>query len=111
MLIHWIREEVQMATIIAESKWPVGSSEKLAQVWLEMSGIPEWLKMIWAGTVGDINSGDRGLVLWQCDDSKIAEALFVIKNDVARYNVVPGYSCSVNVWTEPADALKMIGLG
>jgi hypothetical protein len=100
-----------MATIIVESRWPAASSEKLAKVWLETGDVPEGMKMIWAGTKDDINLGSRGLVLWQCDDSKIAEALFFINSDLVRYNAVPGYSCAANVWTEPADALKMIGLG
>ena len=86
-----------MATIIEESKWPSESNKKLAEVWLGTGEIPEYLKMIWAGTVSDINLGEKGLVLWQCDDSKIAEGLFFIKSDAARYNLVPGYSCSLDL--------------
>ena len=101
-----------MATIISESKWPSASTEKLAKTWLEMGEVPEWLKIVWAGTEGDIKSGVRGLVLWQCDDSKLADALFFVKNDTVRYyDAVPGFSCSVIVWTEPADGLKMLGMG
>jgi hypothetical protein len=99
-----------MATIIVESKWPASSAEKLAKAWLEMSGVPESQKMIWAGTLDDINVGNKGLVLWQCDDSKIAETLSWIRQDLVRYNVVPDFSASVNIWTEPEDALKALGL-
>ncbi len=99
-----------MATIIVESKWPGESAEKLANLWLEMSDVPEWLKIIWAGAMSDINLGYRGLVLWQCDDSRIADALFFIRYDISRYNVVPGYSSSLNMWAEPGDALKIMGI-
>ena len=99
-----------MATIIVESKWPMSSSEKLAKTWLEMGEVPETQKMIWAGTLDDINLGVKGLVVWQCDDSKIAETQSWIRKDLVRYNVVPGFSCSVNVWTEPEEALKVLGL-
>jgi hypothetical protein len=99
-----------MATIIVESKWPAASSEKLAKTWLEMSDVPETQKMIWAGTLDDINLGNKGLVFWQCDDSKIADTLSWVRNDLVRYNVVPGFSCSVNIWTEPEDSLKALGL-
>ena len=54
-----------MATIIVESKWPAASSEKLAKTWLEMSDVPEKQKMIWAGTLDDINLGNKGIVFWQ----------------------------------------------
>ncbi len=57
-----------MATIIVESKWPAASSEKLAKTWLEMSDVPETQKMIWAGTLEDIDLGNKGLVFWQCDE-------------------------------------------
>ena len=99
-----------MATIIVETKWPAASSEKLAKTWLEMGEAPESQKMIWAGILDDIDLGVKGLVLWQCDDSKIADTLSWIRNDIARYNAVPDFSCSVNVWTEPEEALKVLGL-
>jgi hypothetical protein len=99
-----------MATIIAESKWPGASAEKLAKTWLGMGDVPESQKMIWAGTLDDINLGVKGLVIWQCDDSKIADTLSWIRKDLVRYTEVPGFSCSVNVWTEPEEALKLLGL-
>ena len=99
-----------MATIIVQSKWFVASSDKLARTWLEMGDVPESQKMIWAGTLDDIVLGTKGLVLWQCDDSKIADTLSWIRKDLVRYNVVPDFSCSVNVWTEPEEALKVLGI-
>jgi len=99
-----------MATIIVESKWPASSSEKLAKTWMEMGDVPESQKMIWAGTLDDIHLGTKGLVIWQCDDSKIADTLSWIRNDLVRYNAVPDFSMSVNIWTEPEDALKALGL-
>ena len=99
-----------MATIIAASKWPTSSSEQLGKTWMEMGNVPESQKLIWAGTLDDINLGVKGLVLWHCDDSKIAETLSWIRNDLVRYNKVPGFCCSVDVWTEPEDALKLLGL-
>jgi len=99
-----------MATIIVESKWPASSAEKLAATGLEMGDVPESQKMVWAGILDDINSGNKGLVLWQCDDSKIADTLSWIRKDLVRYIAVPDFSCSVNVWTEPEEALKVLGL-
>jgi hypothetical protein len=99
-----------MATIIVESKWPASSAEKLAGTWLEMGDVPESQKMVWAGILDDIKSGKKVLVLWQCDDTKIADTLSWIRKDLVRYNAVPDFSCSVNVWTEPEEALKVLGL-
>jgi hypothetical protein len=99
-----------MATIIAQSRWPTASSEKLAKMWLEMGDVPDTQKLIWAGTLDDIKVGVKGLVIWQCDDSKIADTLSWIRKDLVGYNAVPGFSCSVNVWTEPEEALKVLGI-
>ena len=44
------------------------------------------------------------------DDSKISDTLSWIRKDIVRYNAVPYFSCSVNVWTEPEEALKLLGL-
>jgi len=99
-----------MATIIAQSRWPSSSSEKLAKAWLGMDDVPDTQKLIWAGTLDDIKAGVKGLVIWQCDDSKIAATLSWIRKDLVRYNTVPGFSCSVNVWTEPEEALKVLGI-
>ena len=75
-----------------------------------MGEVPEYLKMVWAGTMTDNALGNKGLVIYQCDDAKLSEGLAFCWNDNVRYNAVPGYRCSINVWTEPEDALKMLGM-
>jgi hypothetical protein len=105
-----IGKEVRMATIITESKWPNESNKKITELWLGMDELPEYLKIAWVGTTGDINMGNRALVLWNCDDAKLAEALFFVKKEAMRYNVVPGYSYTVKVWAEPEEGLKMLGM-
>ena len=99
-----------MVTIIAETNWPAENSRKLAEVWLEMPPIPEKMKIHYVGLKGEADC-TRALVIWQVEDSFVAEALSYINNDIARYFVVPGFGYSVCPWTDPADALKMVGLG
>ncbi len=99
-----------MATIIVESLWPGTSAEQLGRTWLEMKEPPGWLTMLWAGAKSEVNVGTRGLVIYQCYKDKIDETLAFIREDQGRYLKIPGYSFSMNIWTEPADALKMIGM-
>ena len=99
-----------MVTIIVETNWPAESSKKLAEVWLGMPEIPEQMKMIYVGTKGEADC-NRALVIWQIEDSFVAEALNYINTDVGRYFEVPGFGYSICPWTDPADALKMVGLG
>jgi hypothetical protein len=99
-----------MVTIIVETNWPAESSKKLGEVWLGMPPIPEKMKLLYAGVKGEA-AFIRGLVMWQVEDSFVAEALSYLNNDVARYFVVPGYGYTITPWTDAADALKLVGLG
>ena len=99
-----------MVTIIVEANWPAENSKMLAEVWLGMPEIPEKIKLLYAGVKGESDC-IRSLVMWQVEDSFVAEALNHINNDVARYFVVPGYGYTICPWTDAADALKMVGLG
>ncbi len=99
-----------MATIIVECSWPVTSTEQLTIRWKEMKELPEWLVMAWCGSKSEVNFGIRGLALYQCHKDRIDNALAFIREDVARYFTVPGFSFSVDIWTEPEAALKMVGL-
>jgi hypothetical protein len=99
-----------MTTIIAESLWPGTSAEQVAKTWVEMKALPDWLTMVWVGAKSEVNLGGRGLVMYQCYKDKIDDSLAFIREDVARYLKIPGYSFSIDIWTEPEDALKMVGL-
>ena len=99
-----------MTTIIVETNWPAENSRQIGELWLGMSEVPETMKMLYVGIKGEADC-NRALVIWQVEDSFVAEALKIINNDVARYFVVPGFGYSISPWTDPMDALKMVGLG
>ncbi len=99
-----------MTTIIAEGLFPATSAEQVAKTWVEMKAPPDWLTMVWVGTKSEVNLGSRALVVYQCYKDKIDDSLAFIREDVARYLKIPGYSFSIDIWTEPEDALKMVGL-
>lgn len=99
-----------MVTIIVETNWPAESSKELAQAWLGMEAAPEQMTMHYVGTRGESDCS-RALVIWQVEDSYVAEALKYINKDVARYYDVPGFGYSISPWTDPMDALESIGMG
>ena len=99
-----------MATIVHKSAWPTNSSKMVGEIFMGMTQPPAFMKMIWVGVEGIEREGIRGLILWQCEDSQIAEAYTYIRKDIARYFEIPGYTYSYSIWTEPEEALKMVGL-
>jgi hypothetical protein len=99
-----------MVIIIVETNWPAESSKTLGEAWMGMEAIPEQMNMLYVGTRGEADCS-RGMVIWQVEDSFVADALKYINNDVARYFSVPGFGYTICPWTDPVDALKMVGLG
>ena len=99
-----------MSTIIVKSAWPTNVSKMVGEVWMGMSQPPDFMKILWAGVEGIEGEGIKGLVLWNVDDSNIAEAYAYLRKDIARYFDIPGYTYSYRIWTEPQDALQMVGL-
>lgn len=99
-----------MASIIVKSSWPTDSSRRVGERWLEMSPSPEYMKLMWAGIHGVQGTGIEALVFWQVEDPQIAGAYEYLKQDVSRYFDVPGYTYSIDLWTDAQNALKMVGL-
>ena len=99
-----------MVTIIAEPNWPAENSRKIGEIWLNMTEVPKEMKLLYVGIKGEADCS-KALVIWQIEDSFVAEALKYINNDVARYFAVPGFGYTITPWTDAADALKMVGLG
>lgn len=99
-----------MASIVVKSAWPTNSSKMIGETWMGMKPPPNFMNLVWVGVEGVEGQGLSGLILWQCKDDKIAEAYDFIREDISRYFNVPGYTYSYRIWTEPQDALKMVGL-
>ena len=58
----------------------------------------------------DTETGIRSIIIYECDNNKLADALQVVGDRLANYFDVPGYTYSANAWYEAPEALKMIGL-
>lgn len=90
--------------------FPPGSAKDIGKVFLELPALPDYISMKGPYILSDSEKGIRSLLIYECDNSKLAEALQVVGDRLTKYFDVPGYKYSVNAWFEAQEALKMIGL-
>ena len=96
--------------IITENMFPPASAKDIGKAFLELPPLPEYITMKGPFVLGDTERGIRSILIYECDNSKLADALQVVGDRVTNYFDVPGYTYSVNAWYEAQEALKMIGL-
>ena len=97
--------------IITENMFPAGSAKEVGKAFLGLPPLPEYITLKGPYIHSDAGKGIRSIVIYECDNDKLADALLVVGDRLANYFDVPGYTYSVNVWNEAQEALKMIGLG
>jgi hypothetical protein len=96
--------------IITENTFPPGSAKDIGKAFLELPPLPDYITMKGPYINSDSEKGIRSILIYECDNSKLAEALQTVGDRVTNYFDVPGYTYSVNTWFEAQEALKMIGL-
>ena len=80
------------------------------QAFLGLPPLPEYITIKGPYIHSDTKRGIRSILIYECDNDKLADALQVVGDRLANYFDVPGYTYSANVWNEAQEALKMIGL-
>ena len=58
-----------------------------------------------------VGEGIKTLVIFEFDQSKMAEAIQIITARYAKYFGVPGFTYSQQIWLDAKEALKAIGMG
>jgi len=97
--------------IIAKLIFPPESAEEMGNRFKELKALPDYITMKGPFIRGSSMNGVEALTLYECDNSRLSEALNIVGDRLAIYFSVDGFTYSVNVWFEALEALKMIGLG
>ena len=97
--------------IIAEAVYPPGSAKDAGKCFTNMPSLPDYMSIKGAYIHSAVGAGIRGMVIYECDRSRLADAIEVIGDRITRYFDVPGYTYTMNVWLEAPEALKLVGLG
>jgi len=96
--------------IITENVFPPGSAKGVGKAFMQLPPLPDYINMRGPYILSDTEKGIRSLLIYECDNSKLAEALQVVGDRLTSYFDVPEYTYAINAWYEAQEALKMIGL-
>lgn len=96
--------------VIGMMCYPPDSAHELGKRFLNRPELPDYITMKGPYIMSATGEGIQSLSLFECDKSRMAEAIDVIANRYAGYIGVPGMTYSVHPWFDAAEALKMIGM-
>ncbi len=96
--------------ILMFSEFPAESAGEMGKRFIEEPGLPNFIKRKGPYIHSEKGQGVQGTNIFECSNSRMADAFEFISNVAVTYLGVPGYSYSIRVCLEAQEALKMIGL-
>ena len=97
--------------MISISMYPPASAKEVGKRYTQLPSLPQYMTLKGPYFKTEAGLGIKSIALYEFDASKIQEAGEVLRSRIAKLMDVPGYTVSVDIWTEVKDALKMVGIG
>jgi len=105
-----MQERRYLMVILGMMSYPPEGAKEAGKRFLANPPLPDYLTMKGPFIYASKGEGIRTLVVYECDRSKLADAMEVVSNRYVIYMGVPGLTYTVQVWMEIGEALKMIGM-
>lgn len=96
--------------IIGKISFPTESSKEMGKRFMEIPPLPTYLTRKGPYFSSELGVGIKAMSIFECDPSKMAEAIEYVGNYYARFIGVPGFTYAVDTCFEVKEAFKMIGL-
>jgi hypothetical protein len=97
--------------IISNVAYPAESAQEMAKRFLSAPQIPEFLNRRGPYLNATLSDGIFMVILWELDNSKLAEGMDFIANYYTTYFGVPGFTYEVKPFFHVQEGLKMLGMG
>jgi hypothetical protein len=97
--------------IITQNSFPPENAKDIGKAFLKLGQLPDYMSMKGPFVYSALDKGICSITLYECDKSKIPEALIVANQRQLTFAEVKGFTYSVKAWLEAPEALKMLGLG
>jgi hypothetical protein len=97
--------------IIGILSYPPESVKEMAKRFLEQPPLPAYITMKGPYFSSEVGVGNKAIVIYELDQTKILEASQFITTRFTKYYGVPGFTYSANTWLEAKEGLKAIGIG
>jgi hypothetical protein len=103
-------KEIPMV-IISKLSYPPESAQEIAKRFMEAPEIPEFLSRKGPYVSSNLSDGILISVLYELDNSKLAEGMDFIGNYYAMFFGVPGFKYEITPHFDVLEGLKMLGMG
>lgn len=97
--------------IIGMMTYPPEGANEVGNRFVNQNPLPKYITMRGPFINSTNGEGIQTITLYDCERSKIPDALEHISNRYVTYFGVPGLTYSVHTWLDVGEALRMIGLG
>ena len=89
--------------------YPPESAKELGKRFLELSPVPDFIKVIGPYMFTEIKDGLTAITIYKYDRSKAGEANDAIANAHLAFYGIPGYTYSLKLASGSATSMKMLG--
>lgn len=96
--------------IIVMMSYPPESSKEIGKRFLALGPMPDHISRRGPYVSSTIGGGIQTINIFECEKSRLAEAIEIVNNRYATYFGVPGLTYSIQVWLDAMEALKAIGM-
>jgi hypothetical protein len=96
--------------IIGMISFPTESSKEMGKRFMEIPPLPTYITRKGPYFSSELGVGIKAMSIFECDPSKMAEAIEYVGNYYAHFIGVPGFTYTIGTWFEVKEAFKMIGL-
>ena len=97
--------------IIARMSYPAESAKEMAKRYMEIPQLPDFITRKGPYVGANLSDGVLIEVLYELENSKLAEGMDFVANFYTMFFGVPGFKYEIYPYFEVTEALKMIGMG
>ncbi len=99
--------------IVAIVNFPTESAKELGQAFIKTDKempMPDFITRSGPFVTSNHDDGHQAIVIYSCDNSRLAEAIRAAEDRMATYIGIEGLAYSIQVWSEAEEYLKTIGV-
>ncbi len=96
--------------IIGQMSYPPESAQEMAKRYMEIPEIPEYMTRKGPYVGSNLSDGVSIFVVYELDNSKLAEGMQFVANFYTMFFGVPGFKYQITPYFDVAEGLKMLGM-
>jgi hypothetical protein len=96
--------------ILAMLSFPTESANEVGKRFLALKPMPDYVKIKGPYVTNTKGEGVQTVTLFEFEQSKLADVYKLANDRYANFYGVPDFTCSIQVWLEVTEALKLVGL-